>query len=201
MRGALRLQRGLELAQPALELPRARLGVAAHRRELGAHAGQLLADRRELALPRSEPLAGCGMTAALGGEVAAGDLELCPRLGLAPADRGRVGSRTLRGERDLLSGLLARGGRLRGAGLGGRERLDELALTQRKLCLQPARPPLVLAEARERNRVGSPQQLAPAQPVPLLAELLAQPLDRRERLGERRLRWVRRRGRERARHE
>ena len=201
MGGALRLQRGLELGEAALELHRTSVGVAAHRRELDAHAGQLLADRRELALPRSEPLAGRGMTVALGGEVAAGDLELRPRLGLAPADRGRVGRRALRGERDLLGGLLARGGRLRGAGLGGRERLGELALTQRKLRLQPARPPLVLAEARERDRVGGPQQLAPAQPVPLLAELLAQPLDRRERLGERRLRWVRRRGRDRRRQE
>ena len=187
-----------QLRKPALELGRALGGVLAHVRELRPHPAS---SAPIAASSRSRPAScsrGAAWAAPLRGELhgsaasssarasAAADALCGELLGRPRPDGGGVRRRPPGRERDLLGGLRARRCGLGRPRLGHLERGLELTLARGQLGLQPARATLLLAEAGQRHRVGGAQQLAPAQALALLAELVPQPLDRGDRIGQRR---------------
>ena len=155
VRAALGGERRVELGETALELRSALGGVPAHARQR-ARARES-APRRS---PRARPAARARTAAA------SAAARCCPSATCSAAC-SRAASASA-APASAAASACASSARL-----------------ARQLLLEPPDAALLLAQARERHGIRRPQQLAPAQPPALLAELALQPLDGRDRSRER----------------
>ena len=180
-RRGVRVERRLELrdgigASPALcgELRRRGCVRPALRGERRLELAQAPLEAGGVAAHARERRAHAGELLGDGGEL----------VGCACTHRGGVGRGALVRERHLLRRLRARRSSLGLASFDGGKRPRELRLAVRVLLLEQPDTTFLLAQARERDGIGGPQQLALAQAPALLVELTAQPLRRRERSGQ-----------------